>query len=147
VITLERAIALAALAHEGQIDKAGAPYILHPIRVMQAQATNDARIVAVFHDVLEDCAGWSPERLLAEGFTSQLIEALEGVTKRREEKVDYQAFVRRAGRNAISRAVKIADLRDNLDISRLSALTTEDLARINKYKAALTLLEPDDDVR
>lgn len=138
MITLERAIALASLAHEGATDKGGAPYILHPLRVMQAQATNDARIVAVFHDVCEDCEGWNFERLLAEGFTSDMVTALRSVTKVDGE--DYEDFVRRAAGNPIGRSVKLADLRDNLDISRIAQLTEKDLNRVNKYKRALQVL-------
>jgi (p)ppGpp synthase/HD superfamily hydrolase len=139
MISLERAIALAAQAHEGQTDKAGAPYILHPLRVMLAQRTDAARVVAVFHDVCEDCDGWSFDRLPGEGFTPDLIEALRSVTKVEGE--DYMDFVRRAAANPIGRTVKMADLQDNLDIRRIVALTPKDTERINKYKAAVKLLE------
>src|SRR4051812_30261671 len=138
MISLERAIQLAAMAHEGQKDKGGAPYILHPLRVMQAQVTDEARIVAVFHDVCEDIEGWTFERLESEGFTPELIAAVDGVTKRLGE--DYPAFVARAASNPISRAVKVADLHDNLDIRRLSSIGEKDVQRINKYKAALRQL-------
>lgn len=137
-ITLERAIALAAEAHEGKFDKGGAPYILHPIRVMLEQNTTEARIVAVFHDVIEDCEGWSFERVAAEGFTADMIQALRSVSKIEGEQ--YEDFVVRAAANPIGRAVKVADLRDNLDISRIAQLTENDLTRINKYKRALHLL-------
>ncbi|MBC5763767.1 GTP pyrophosphokinase [Ramlibacter albus] len=139
MITLERAISLASHAHTGQLDKAGAPYILHPLRVMMAQRTEAARIVAVFHDVCEDCAGWNFERLPAEGFTPELVEALRSVTKVEGE--DYMDFVRRAAANPIGRTVKMADLRDNLDIWRIAVLTEKDLERINRYKRAVALLE------
>jgi (p)ppGpp synthase/HD superfamily hydrolase len=139
MITLEKAIQLAAAAHEGQTDKGGARYILHPLRVMLAQSSDAARIVAVFHDVCEDAKGWTFDRLPVEGFTPELIAALDGVTKRDGE--DYPAFIARAAANPISRAVKMADLHDNLDIRRIPLLREEDLARINKYKAALRQLE------
>ena len=139
MITLERAIALAAEAHAGQVDKAGAPYILHPLRVMLAQTSTEARIVGVFHDVVEDCEGWNFDRLLAEGFTTELIEALRSVTKIDGE--DYDAFVRRAAANPVGREVKIANLKDNLDVGRIAQLTEGDLRRINRYKGALRLLE------
>jgi (p)ppGpp synthase/HD superfamily hydrolase len=140
MVTLERAIALAAEAHEGVFDKAGAPYILHPLRVMLAQASNEARIVAVFHDVVEDRPDiWSFERLAHEGFTPEMVEGLRSVTKVEGE--DYAAFVRRAAANPIGRAVKLADLRDNLDIGRLAVLTEKDMKRINKYKQAVAFME------
>ena len=85
MITLERAIALAAEAHAGTPDKGGNPYILHPLRVMLAQTSHEARIVAVFHDVLEDVEGWNVERLRVEGFTDSMIEALLALTKREDE--------------------------------------------------------------
>jgi (p)ppGpp synthase/HD superfamily hydrolase len=92
--TLEHAIAIAAKAHEGQVDKAGAPYILHPLRMMMNVRTIDERIVAVLHDVVEDCPGWSFERLRSEGFSEVVITALDSVTKREGE--DYEDFVARA---------------------------------------------------
>lgn len=140
-ITLERAIALAAQAHAGQADKAGAPYILHPLRVMLAQTTHDARVVAVFHDVLEDCPGWDAARLAREGFTAAQVNALEALTKRPEEKGDYMRFIRRAAADPLARVVKMADLRDNADLGRLANPTHTDLQRRDKYRTALAWLE------
>ena len=80
--TLERAVAIAATAHEGQRDKADAPYILHPLRVMLRLTSEAERITAVLHDVVEDCEGWSFERLLGEGFSNEIIEALQSEVKR-----------------------------------------------------------------
>jgi (p)ppGpp synthase/HD superfamily hydrolase len=93
VTTLEHAISLAAKAHEGQTDKAGAAYILHPLRVMLSLNTLDERITGVLHDVVEDCDGWSLDRLRAEGFSEAVVEAVDSVTRRPSE--DYEAFVRR----------------------------------------------------
>lgn len=140
-ITLEHAIALAAEAHAGQTDKASAPYILHPLRVMLAQTTHDTRVVAVFHDVLEDCPGWDANRLLHEGFTPVQVEALEALTKRPEEKDDYMRFIRRAAAHPIARAVKLADLRDNADLSRIARPSAKDVARLDKYRTAIAWLE------
>src|ERR1700730_1923444 len=96
--TLNRAIAIAAEAHADMFDKAGAPYILHPLRVMLALRDDDARVVAVLHDVVEDCShkGWTFERLQSEGFSSEILEALRSVTKRDDGEEDYLAFVKRA---------------------------------------------------
>ena len=118
--TLERAIAIAVEAHSGQIDKAGSPYMLHPLRVMLALRTNDERIVGVLHDVCEDCPGWDFDRLRREGFSETIIEALASVTKIKGE--NYEDFVLRAAGNAIGRHVKKADLVDNSDLSRIAAL-------------------------
>ena len=143
--SLERAIAIACAAHTGQIDKAGAPYILHPLRVMLKQADEDTRIAAVLHDVVEDGDGWTLERLRAEGFSEAAISAVAAVTKRPEEKGDdldaYLAFVRRAAAHPIGRRVKRADLEDNCDLSRIAHPTERDVRRIEKYRRALTLLD------
>ena len=96
------------------------------------------KIVAVLHDVVED-SNWTFEALLAEGFSIEVIEALKSVTKESEDE-DYDLFIQRAMRNPIGRKVKIADLRDNLDVNRISDITDTDVKRINKYKKALELL-------
>jgi (p)ppGpp synthase/HD superfamily hydrolase len=139
--TLETAIAIAAKAHEGQVDKAGAPYILHPLRVMLRLGTNEERIVAVLHDVVEDCEGWSFERLAAEGFSAEVIVALKSLTKRSEGEPDYDAFVQRAAANPIAIRVKLADLEDNCDLSRIACPTKRDMQRIAKYRRAIEILK------
>jgi (p)ppGpp synthase/HD superfamily hydrolase len=135
---LERAIAIAVEAHAGQRDKSGAPYVLHPLRVMLSLPSNDERIVAVLHDVCEDCPGWTFERLRAEGFSERVLTALNSVTKRDGEA--YEDFVRRAADNPVGRAVKLADMEDNCDLSRISSPTERDFARIEKYKKAIDLI-------
>jgi len=135
---LERAIEIAVEAHEGQIDKGGNPYILHPLRVMMSVDGELEKIVAVLHDVVED-SNWTFEALLAEGFSIEVIEALKSVTKESEDE-DYDLFIQRAMQNPIGRKVKIADLRDNLDVTRISDITDTDVKRINKYKKALKIL-------
>ena len=136
--TLERAIAIAAEAHAGQVDKAGAAYVLHPLRMMLNVSSNEERIVAVLHDVCEDCPGWTFDRLRSEGFSKRIIEALRSVTKREGE--DYEAFVRRAASDPIGRRVKLADLHDNCDLSRISAPSERDFQRIEKYRRAIDLI-------
>jgi (p)ppGpp synthase/HD superfamily hydrolase len=138
--TLERAIAFAATAHEGQVDKAGEPYILHALRVMLRVTTLEERIVAVLHDVLEDC-GCTLEALRQAGFPDAIIQGVDAVTRRRAE--TYEDFINRAGSNSIGRRVKLADLEDNCDLSRLKSLGPRDLARTAKYhKAIETLARP-----
>ena len=135
---LERAIQIAVEAHKGQIDKGGSPYILHPLRVMGNVDGESEKIVAVLHDVVED-SNWTFEALLAEGFSNEVIEALKSVTKNSDNE-DYDSFIQRAMQNPIGRKVKIADLRDNLDVTRIAELGDKDLQRINKYKKALKIL-------
>ena|SRR5438445_11699861 len=136
--TLERAIAIAAEAHAGQVDKAGAPYILHPLRVMLRLKSLEARIVGVLHDVVED-SRWSFERLTAEGFSSEILAALDTVTHREGE--SYESFVLRAAQHPIGRQVKLADLEDNLDLNRIAAPSERDLLRLEKYRRAKALIE------
>jgi (p)ppGpp synthase/HD superfamily hydrolase len=138
VSTLERAIAIAAEAHAGQVDKAGAPYVLHPLRMMLRMSSIDERIVAVLHDVCEDCPGWTFDRLRREGFSDRIIDALDSVTKRAGE--EYEDFVRRAAANPIGRCVKLADLIDNSDLSRIAAPSERDVQRIEKYRRAIDLI-------
>ena len=125
---------IAAEAHAGQVDKAGAPYVLHPLRMMLRLSTSDEMIAAVLHDVVEDC-GLSLEMLRADGFSEQVLEAIDSVTRRAEE--SYEEFVLRAASNSIGRRVKLADLRDNSDLSRIKHPTARDYARVEKYRRAI----------
>ena len=135
--TLERAIEIAARAHAGQVDKAGQPYILHPLRVMLAVRGDRSRIVAVLHDVVEDTS-WTFEELREAGFSEEILDALGAVTKREGE--EYFAFVARAASNPVARPVKVADIRDNLDLSRITQPTARDHERLDRYRAALAQL-------
>jgi len=141
--TLARAAEIAQEVHFHQFDKGGAPYIGHPLRVASACKSDAARIVALLHDVVEDgaSAGWSFDRLRTEGFSEVVISALESVTKRPGE--DYAAFVLRAKENAIGREVKLADIADNMDLRRIPDPSPTDLARIEKYRQASSLLQSD----
>lgn len=135
--TLERAIAIAAMAHAGQIDKAGAPYILHPLRVMMAVSSIEEKMAAVLHDVVED-TDWTLERLAAEAFSPAVLSAVDALTRREGE--DYEEYVRRAARDPVGRRVKIADLEDNADLSRIERPSERDFARIEKYLRALEIV-------
>ena len=137
-MNLERAIQIAVEAHTGANDRGGKPYILHPIGVMMRCETEDEKIVAILHDVVEDTE-WTFEALRKEGFSETIIEALETVTKHSEDE-DYDEFVQRSLKNEIGRKVKIADLRENLDVTRIGELNEKDIERINKYKRALKTL-------
>jgi (p)ppGpp synthase/HD superfamily hydrolase len=135
--TLERAIAIAAAAHEGQVDKGGVPYILHPLKVMLRVNTLEERIVAVLHDVVEDC-GISFDDLRKEGFSETVLSAIASVTKVPGE--SYEAFIERAAQNPIGRVVKLADLEENSDLSRIAQPSWEDLERVEKYRRAIGVL-------
>lgn len=137
--TLERAIAIAAEAHAGQVDKADEPYILHPLRVMMALETTEDRIVGVLHDVVEDNATWPLSALRAERFPETVIQAIDAVTRREDE--DYETFVRRSARNEIGRRVKLADLADNMDLMRIKTPGPNDHERMERYRKARRILQ------
>ncbi len=140
--TLEDAIALARKAHAGQKDKAGADYIAHPLRVMSLVDGEDTKIVAVLHDTIEDTFVTS-NYLREAGYAPHIIAAIEGVTKLPGEEGSeegYERFIRRAGQNSLSKAVKLADLQDNMDLSRITAPTETDFKRLTKYQRAFDLL-------
>jgi len=140
--TLEKAISIALEAHKDEVDKAGAPYILHPLRVMLQMDTDEEMMAAVLHDVVED-SDYSLEKLGEIGFSERIIAVVDSVTRRGKEphREPYEEFVRRAGRNLIGRKVKLADLRDNMDLSRLEKITDADLKRVQKYHDAIKILE------
>jgi len=144
IATLEDAIQIAAQAHKGQSDKAGAPYILHPLRMMMRLKTEAEMITAILHDVVEDtrnnpeASKWTIERLREQGFSEEVLEALECVTNREDE--SYEQFIERAGKNPIARQVKIADLEDNMNIQRIGEISPKDLERLEKYHKSWSVL-------
>lgn len=135
--TLERAIEIAARTHAGQTDKGGAPYILHPLRVMLRVAPGAQQIVAVLHDVVED-SDVTFEDLEREGFAAEVISGLRAVTKVEGE--SYEDFVARAARDPVGKAVKLADLMENSDLSRIAQPSQKDLERVAKYRRAIAYL-------
>jgi (p)ppGpp synthase/HD superfamily hydrolase len=136
--TLERAIEIAARAHAGQVDKGGEPYILHPLRLMLSVRSLHERLVAVLHDVIED-TDLKPSDLAREGFPVEVIAAVQALTKMPGESRIEAAH--RAAANPIAKVVKLADVTDNMDISRIAAPTERDLARRREYeKVRLVLL-------
>ncbi len=133
VSNLETAITIAVEAHRGAVDKAGSPYVLHPLRMMQTFTDETTMIVAVLHDVVEDTP-WTPGRLREAGFSDDILDALDGVTNREGE--SYEQFIERAAGIPIAKKVKIADLEDNMDVRRLGTLGDRDAARLSKYLKA-----------
>ena len=140
---IDRAIMIASIAHAGQKDKAGKPYILHPLRVMltvasDKNATDEHKIVAVLHDVIEDTY-IQAQHLREHGFSEDIINALESVTKKEgESRMDA---AKRTKLNIIGTVVKLADLKDNMDLSRIAIPTEKDLLRIAKYEEVKNFLE------
>lgn len=146
---LERAERLARLRHAGQTDKGGAEYWRHPARVSAGCESNEAKIAGWLHDLLED-TGTTAGELLELGFPEAVVRAVELDTRRGGE--DYMAYIRaildacdaddpatrHAGR--IAREVKMSDLRDNMDLSRLPLVREADRRREAKYRRAYALL-------
>lgn len=135
---LSDARSLAYEVHRGQVDKGGAPYYSHPDRVAKRCDTEDEKIVAYLHDTIED-TDVTPEILKERGFSKKIIDAILSVTKRDGE--SYEEFVARAKHNPIGRMVKIHDLEDNMDVSRLSELDDKAVERLRKYLKAYHFLK------
>lgn len=134
---LDTAIAISSRVHTGQVDKADQPYILHPLRVMLKFQSEHERIVAVLHDVIED-SEISLDDLERLGFSATIIEAIDCLTKRAEE--TYEEFISRVSLNDLARKIKIEDIKDNMDLTRIDSINDIDLARIKKYHRALKFL-------
>jgi hypothetical protein len=109
---LERAIEIALQAHAGQKLPTGEPYILHPIRMLARMKSPEGQIVALLHDVVEKSSDWNLSRLRREGFSREIVEAVQALTKRKGESFSHS--VERAGYNRIGREVKRADIADHL---------------------------------
>ena len=127
---LEKAATLCVTMHQGQTDKAGKAYFLHPMRVAMACATDEERIVAMLHDIIEDTE-ITPDFLLDEGFPEYIVEAVLSVTRQEDE--SYEDFIKRCALNPIGRQVKIRDLEDNMNICRLNQVTEQTAKRLTRY--------------
>ena len=132
-LLLEEALLLAVRAHRGQKDKGGTPYALHPLRLMLSLAEPVEMIAAVLHDAVED-GDLTLEELRSTGFPDEVVCALDALTRRPEE--SYAEYLARVRENAVAVRVKVADLRHNLDESRVSNPTNRDRERWEKYRRA-----------
>ncbi|MCC9604415.1 hypothetical protein LOC68_00810 [Blastopirellula sp. JC732] len=131
--SIEKAVAIAAQAHAGVKDKQGQPYLLHPIRVMMGVEGEAAQIVAVLHDVVEDTS-FTFDDLEQEGFSDEVLAALRLVTHEKDQ--PYADYVIACKANPITRQVKLSDLRDNANLSRLLLRPDQferDAERMQKY--------------
>lgn len=138
-IELTDAITIAAEVHAGQTDKGGAPYILHPIRVMMQMDTDQERIVALMHDTVED-SDWFDLAEVEVYFGTRIAAAVDALTKREGE--SYDAYLDRVKADEIAIKVKLADLKDNCDLSRLGRdPNDEDRKRLDKYLRARAILQ------
>ena len=133
----ERAYEIAKKAHLGQVDKAGEDYIKHPEKVASFVKTDEEKAVAYLHDVIEDTE-LTLEDLNKYDFSKEVLEAVDIITKKRGE--DYQSYLSSVKKNKLARAVKLADLRHNSDLTRLIKVTEKDIKRKEKYQKAIDFL-------
>ena len=138
ISTLEKAIALAATQHAGQLDKGGQPYILHPLRLMLQFSNPTLQIIAVLHDILEDTA-MTAEDLKALGFSAEIIQAIQALTKQTGE--SRLEAAKRTALNPLATQVKYVDVLDNMNLSRINNPTARDFARLEEYKEVLEILK------
>ena len=140
-MTNEELVALAKRiaidVHADQVDKAGAPYWRHPQFVAEHVKTPEEKAVAWLHDVVED-TDWTFEGLMSEGICPAVVEGVKAITKREGEA--YEAYLNRVKTNPLAKAVKLADLAHNMDLSRIAQPTEKDFARIEKYRWAVDYL-------
>lgn len=134
---LEHAIVIALESHKGQTDKGSKAYILHPLRLMLKMTTDEEMIVAVLHDIVEDCEV-TLDDLKAQGFPQNILDALASISKNVEE--CYEDYIQRVKKNPLAARVKVADLQDNMDLSRIVHPQQKDFERVKKYKMALEIL-------
>lgn len=132
-----KAIKLAYKMHHGQFDKNGLPYIFHPWHLAEQMDDKDSIVVALLHDVLEDCE-IDVQELVEAGFNQRVIDAL--IILKHYANTDYYDYIKKVGQNELARRVKIADLRHNADLTRLDAVGKKDLARAEKYNKSLKYL-------
>ena len=124
-------------AHDGQVDKAGKPYYLHPFAVADMCETEEEKVVAYLHDVLED-SEYDEMYLRMCGFSEKVVEAVKTLTKDLDE--DYMQYIDRISQNKLATSVKLADLSHNMDIDRIDHPVEADYARVEKYRAAMKRL-------
>ena len=134
----KKAMRLCFAAHAGQLDKGGVPYVFHPFHVAEQMEDELSTVVALLHDVVED-TDYTLEDLARMGFPERALSALKLLTH--DKRVPYLDYVAAIRHDPIARAVKLADLRHNSDLSRLSNPDASALARVEKYRRAIALLE------
>lgn len=132
------AISVASIKFTNAYDKGGSPYILHCLSVMNKMSTVKQKIVAVLHDVVED-TNTTLDDLLRWGMSQEIVDAIDAITRRKDE--PYRDYINRLAKNELAKVVKIADLEDNMDLSRIPNLTEDDIMRLKKYQKAYDFLK------
>lgn len=127
------ALELAVEKHKNQTDKAGNPYILHPLHVMENVNSKEGKIVAILHDIIED-TDVTEDYLLKIGLSKRIVDAVVELTRSKD--IDYQEYIKNLSSNPLAKEVKLADLEHNMDLKRLPTLEEKDLERNRKYQIA-----------
>lgn len=127
-------------AHNGQFDRDSIPYSFHPIHLAEQMDDENTTVVALLHDVVED-TNYTLEDLKEMGFSKEVLDAIALLTH--DKAIPYEDYVLNIKSNPIARKVKLADLRHNSDLTRLSKVAEKDLKRNEKYKRAIRILECD----
>ncbi len=130
---IEKSLEISLQAYQGKTDKAGAAYILHPLRLMSKMDTEEEMSVALLHDVIED-SDITAEDLLQSGISPTVVSAVQSLTKVKGE--NYEKFIDRVLTNKLASKIKKADIEDNINILRLTTITEADLQRVAKYHKA-----------
>lgn len=134
----KKALALCFEAHRDQLDKSGIPYVFHPFHLAEQMQDEDTTIAALLHDVVED-TDYTLADIKKMGFGDSVIDALALLTH--DPSVPYIDYVAEIKKNPVAKAVKLADLRHNSDLSRLDSVDDFAIARNEKYLEAIRLLE------
>ena len=124
------ALQVAVRAHDGQYDKGGSPYILHPLAVAKQVSGEKEKILALLHDTVEDTNVTNDD--IRREFGNTIADALDCLTHRKGE--SYDEYIDRVCANPLAIDVKLADLHNNMDLSRIPRPTEKDRARVEKYK-------------
>ena len=132
-----KAMRLCYEAHRDQTDKSGVPYVFHPIHLAEQMRDEDTTVTALLHDVIEDTV-YTFDDLVKMGFSENVITALKLLTH--DKSVPYMEYVAKIKENPVAKAVKLADLAHNSDLSRLNSVDDKVRSRIQKYEAAKKLL-------
>lgn len=133
----KKALGLCFEAHKEQLDKSGLPYVFHPFHLAEQMQTEETVVVALLHDVMEDTS-YTAEDLKSEGFDGEILDALLLLTH--QDGVDYMDYVKKIKENPIAKAVKLADLNHNSDLTRLDVVDEKALERKERYKEAIEIL-------
>ena len=134
----KKALKLCFEAHKNQMDKSGMPYVFHPFHLAEQMQTEETTVVALLHDLVED-TDYTIEDLTSMGFDKNITDAIALMTH--ADDVEYMNYVRKIKNNPIAKAVKLADLKHNSDLTRLDVVDQKALSRREKYLKAIALLE------